>query len=144
MTTNKTTTNKTTTNKTVSMTTKEKLDLLNSLRVMLNLSPLKAWKESKVKLDVAILKAKRATSTLNMTPCKKETKDKTEDKKETSTKDKAANQITIQELCVELGMNQKVARAKLRRKGDKVPATVGDTRWTWDAAHKDELITLLS
>lgn len=151
------------------ITTKDMLIELNECRVALGQKPLKAWKESRAKLEDTINMLhneldERADT--NPEPEKhpdpvavaKDAK-KMAAQKEKSIKGKAAaapkkskpapnaTNVTIGQLCEQLSINPKVARAKLRRlvaKDETFPKPVSDGRWEWDAKHKDALIKLLS
>lgn len=95
------------------MTTKDKLTQLNALRVANGMKPLKTWKESTAKLDAVIAKL-QSTST-------------TKQQLEASVKTTKGDAVSITTIAKELGINDKVARAKLRR-CDNVPAIDG-VRW---------------
>lgn len=97
------------------------LATLNTLRAKNNMPPLKAWKESKAKLEAAISKlaakaplkeqlevSAKPVKTPKDKPAKKATKS-------TVTK-KAKSEISISTIAEECNMDPKVARAKMRRK----------------------------
>lgn len=60
-------------------------------------------------------------------------------------KEKSSNEITVAEIARELGLDPKLARAKLRRHEAKIIPlhTVGQDRWTFPIAAKPDLITIL-
>lgn len=127
------------------MNTKQKFAELNAIREKLGMKVLKAWKESAAKLDLALMTAQRALSGKVDTPptvepsnekLQKAFNDATAPVKSTAkvVKDKApakVDGVTLMEIAKALGMDDKVARAKLRRLGDKVPTGLGEHRWVF-------------
>lgn len=89
-------------------TTASMLTRLNELREANGLKPLKAWKESKQKLEDAIRKLSDATID-----------EMIEEDKKVPCKAPSANpnpeSITLAQIARELGINPKVARTKMRR-----------------------------
>lgn len=111
---------------TTALTTKDLLANLNILRAANNLKPLKAWKESRAKLEAAIAKL----------PAPKPAEaPKTETKKAKPAGKHTEGLISIKQIAADLGMDAKVARAKLRRAftdaqgTGKDDAGQSDTRW---------------
>lgn len=145
------------------MNTKEMLIELNEHRAALNMKPLKAWKESRAKLEDAInMLANKlddqadkqpapapAPVAVPQTPEQKKVNRKLRDgmapKKPAADAAPAGETVTIGQLCDKLSINPKVARAKLRRMNGKaeLPAPISEGRWEWAANHTDALIALL-
>lgn len=113
------------------------LNELNALRTAVGMKPLKAWKESKVKLEAAIAKLQANTTTTQQLEATKVIVDSLTDKAEEIyqevIKEKKNVGVSISEIAKSLGINDKVARAKLRRRDD-VPCLPGKA---WTFAHKD-------
>ena len=96
------------------------LATLNTLRVKNNMAPLKAWKESKAKLEAAIgklttkadpvAKELKATSVAKAKPAKP-----TKVAKEKVAKEPKDNSLSISTIAEGLDIDPKVARAKMRR-----------------------------
>lgn len=119
---------------------------LNTLRVAAGMKPLKAWKESKVKLEAAIAKlAQKLPEATDPTPAQRATVERmakeviaktsgraaaTGDNMQQVPKAKPANTeglISIATIADELDIDPKVARAKLRRAGNVTGSS--DSRW---------------
>lgn len=93
------------------------LAYLNELRTMNNKKPLKAWKESKVKLAAAIdkeheVRQEERLARLEAKPVKIVTA-RVEGKPQNVTE--AGAKVNVAKIAKELGINSKVARAKLRK-----------------------------
>lgn len=157
---------------------------LNELRVVNGKNPIKAWKESKSKLVIAIEKERLSAD--EFAKIEKDIGDEVADadKKSAAAKKSAAkkkiekaltkpdlpepkwapgntkypaaepkgtaskfgapeNTFTIVELAIQLNINPKVARAKLRRTAD-LPETQGDKGWVFLNDVKDALIKILT
>jgi hypothetical protein len=97
------------------MTTKELLADLNALREKSGKAPIKVWKASRTKLEEAI----KACDSVSAEPVK--------------TVKASGNGVSLVEIAKELDMDDKVARAKLRRMGDVVPTSGGEHRWVFAA-----------
>lgn len=126
------------------MTTAEKLKALNECRVQLGMKELKAWKESKEKLDLALMTAQRAVGSKaaeNVQKLADAVKRKTDALDKTPAK--KGEGTSLMQIAKDLGISDKVARAKLRRLGDKVPACVEGHRWAWAGADVEAVKALL-
>jgi hypothetical protein len=98
------------------MTTAQMLIELNARRTAANMKPLKAWKDSKAKLQAAIDKLAPATD---------------------------EEFVTLSGICRELGKNEKSQRNRIRRtKGKDLPPTTPEGREVhrWPASCKQQII----
>lgn len=122
------------------------LNELNALRTAAGMKPLKVWKASKAALQTAIDKLTTANvldpkkpisidagnkGILKIVDSLSEASEKI--MKKVIKEKKALNGVSISEIAKSLGMNDKVARAKLRRRTD-VPRLEGKA---WSFAEKD-------
>lgn len=112
------------------------LNELNALRTAAGMKPLKVWKASKAALQAAIDKLQETTAET----AEREFHEADQVVPKTveapvNVKRKALNAsgVSISEIAKSLGMNDKVARAKLRRRTD-VPRLEGKA---WSFAEKD-------
>ena len=112
------------------------LNELNALRTAAGMKPLKVWKASKAALQTAIDKLQETTAET----AEREFHEADQVVPKTAeapvnVKRKALNAsgVSISEIAKSLGMNDKVARAKLRRRTD-VPRLEGKA---WSFAEKD-------
>ena len=103
------------------------LNELNALRIAAGMKPLKVWKASKAALQAAIDKLQ------SVTVVQTETSKAVEAPVKRTVKAPNAGGVSISEIAKSLGMNDKVARAKLRRRTD-VPRLEGKA---WSFAEKD-------
>lgn len=119
------------------------LKRLNALREDLDQPALKSWKDSKAKLVAAIETAKKkAQAKLDARVEAADTK-KEEPAKKAEAPKPSGKTFTLSELCKELDINPKIARAKARRKADKLePYRVGDEGWTFDSKHRGAVTKL--
>lgn len=109
------------------MTTQSLLQQLNVILETKGKKPLKSWKASVEKLKERIQKERLDVATgeadgnaPNPQQLPKETKPKKAPKKKPSTKPtakKSSDDISVVDIAAQLGINPKVARAKLRRAG---------------------------
>lgn len=111
---------------------------LNALRTAAGMKPLKAWKESKDKLTAAVNKLRGAATTTQQLKASAEVAVKKDAKKSAAkpkvkTTKPAVEGVSIKAIAKKLGIDDKVARAKLRRQDD-VPCIEG-SRWVF--AQKD-------
>lgn len=99
-----------------------RLDTLNALRATVGKPALKGWKESNAKLEAAIA---ALTPKLDKEPKAADKRAAKADIKadRKRTKQDAAPSNALGKLLAELGINGKVARAKLRRAGLAAPYT---------------------
>lgn len=102
------------------------LNELNALREYAGMKPLKVWKASKAALQAAIDKLQSTAVTAMQTETVKAIEAPVNVKRKTEG-------VSISEIAKSLGMNDKVARAKLRRRTD-VPRLEGKA---WSFAEKD-------
>lgn len=116
------------------MSTKDLLKEYNDLAARIDRKPLKAWKESKAKLEARI-EAMRTDLELEALDSKPE--DASGDDPDV---------VTLADLARELGRNPKVIRAKLRRlyNGDnaELPTPIGD-RWTFARDAREAVLELI-
>jgi hypothetical protein len=123
------------------------LATLNTLRAKNGMPPLKAWKESKAKLEAAIgkLAAKAPLKDQLEVSAKPKDKPAAKDKPAKVTKPaaKKANVegVSVSTIAKELGIDPKVARAKLRRQDD-VPCIEG-SQWLFDKADVSKIKAIL-
>lgn len=111
---------------------------LNTLRVAKGMKPLKAWKESKAKLDAAITKlsgtdaapAKKTATTKAVKPAK-------------AAKKTPVEGVSVSTIAAELGIDPKVARAKLRRAFGDADGTGSNGRWVFTKAKIAEIKEIL-
>lgn len=96
----------------------------NELAARLDVKPIATWKASKAKLQEQI-----DEFTARLTPTRKRD-----------------DLFHLTDLCRELSMNAKVARAKARRLYAKDATTLPTpvTKWAWDMADQDEVRNLFS
>lgn len=115
------------------------LATLNTLRAKNNLKPLKAWKESKAKLEAACAKLAKVASVTDLPPNKELKVEASAGKKDAKkvvkkdakpAKEKNVDGVSISTIAAELDIDPKVARAKLRRQ-DEVPCIEG-SQWLFD------------
>lgn len=125
---------------------------LNALRIAAGMKPLKSWKESKAKLDAAVTKLSK---TMPVKETLKASVELTAPEKETIKKlDKAVKKgvaaertaksvdgVSISTIATKLGIDPKVARAKLRRQED-VPCIEG-SQWLFKASDVSKIEALL-
>lgn len=107
------------------------LATLNALRTRADMKPLKAWKESKAKLEAAIAKLTPAT-------VKEQLKASVEMNGTT---------VTIAEIARELGLNPKVCRARCRRQIDEIVKLTDQKvlgEWKFAASSRPALIAFLT
>lgn len=135
---------------------------LNALRIAAGMTPLKSWKESKVKLDAAVAKLTKVVSedsdkakanletvvekTLSDTKpaAAKATPKKTAKpaaKPKAEAKKDAPTGVSISTIAAECNMDPKVARAKLRRQDD-VPCIEG-TQWLFEKSDVAKIKAIL-
>ena len=121
----------------------ELLKRLNALRQDLDRPSLKTWKASRQKIVDAIQEAKaEAQQRLDAKVNAADTQSEQQPEKKTQTKS-SDKTFTLSELCKELDINPKIARAKARRRADKLEAyRVGDEGWTFDAKHREAVTKL--
>jgi hypothetical protein len=136
---------------------------LNLLRTKAGMAPLKAWKESKAKLEVAIGKlllatkadptAKELKATEVAKAAKKPAKEpkKIKDGMAAVAKAKSAKEkktpvdgVSISTIAAELDMDPKVARAKLRRAFGDADSTGSNGRWVFTDAKIKEIKAILT
>ena len=114
---------------------------LNTLRVAAGMKPLKAWKESKAKLDAAVKKlaadgdvAEEINQLNDAAEKSAATKSSKKTSKTTSAKPAAKKATTegvkVSTIAEELGIDPKVARAKLRRHFGDTPKS-GGGQWVF-------------
>lgn len=123
------------------------LNELNALRTANSMKPLKSWKESKAKLDAAIKKLSASSSTTTQLkasveavaskPVAKKPAAKAEAKKP------AKDGTSISTIAAELGIDPKVARAKLRRAFGDADGTGSNGRWVFTQAKIAEIKKIL-
>jgi len=134
---------------TAKKTANPKLDELNALRQRLGLKPT----QSDVNIDERIksLQEKLAAPLVDKKAKKKAPAaepEKVDEPKPAAKKakvedDTPADIVRLGDLCKRLKIEPRAARIRLRKAGDKVPATVGDS-WRWaskDAAAIEAIIT---
>lgn len=90
--------------------TRDLLITLNTLREQNGQVPLKSWKSSRAKLEEAIAKLTPAE-----TPAPKAKKAKKAKVAKADAPTKSSDDLSVADIARELGINPKVARAKLRR-----------------------------
>ena len=132
---------------------------LNALRTAAGMKPLKAWKESKVKLVAAIEKLGAKPSNVEVTKvptgmtaekaAKAVAKPAPKAKPAKATKPAAAKKstgegITISTIAAELGIDPKVARAKLRRAFADADGTGSNGRWEFTKDKVAEVKAILT
>ena len=99
---------------------------LNKLRVANGFKPLKAWKESRAKLEYAI-----------------EYQEEGVEHKQEETVANENDTVTIAQVARELGLNPKVCRAKARRHAEKLCVDYANDGWVFIASRKAELVAFL-
>lgn len=109
--------------------TKDLLMELNELREAKDMKPIKTWKQSRAKLEEAIdnLDAE-STPPANKKPVTKKKKPAAKKKppgKKRGPQPKDDGLLSVSDIAREIGIDPKVARAKLRRYGEKAE----DGRW---------------
>ena len=108
------------------------LNELNALRTAAGMKPLKVWKASKKALDEAIAKLQSKTTTTQQLEASKKAVESPINVKRTEQALNAGG-VTISEIAADLKINDKVARAKLRRRKD-IPRLPGKA-WTFAPEH---------
>lgn len=122
------------------------LEYLNSLRVAVGKKPLKAWKESKAKLDEAVNKLLPRNSDGEVigegviaSGAPKRVKKSIDEEANTNPHDFST--VTLVAIAKELGINPRVARAKMRRVS--VPADFLAGKHTYHEQHKAWVVDAL-
>lgn len=113
---------------------------LNTLRVAAGMKPLKAWKESKIKLDMAVSKLLNQNTQATVDAAKDPPTDKSAAAKKGASKTKVVKKpaakkattegVKVSTIAEELGIDPKVARAKLRRHFGDTPKS-GGGQWVF-------------
>jgi hypothetical protein len=116
---------------------------LNALRTAAGMKPLKAWKESKAKLDAAVAKLQETMPALTraMTTDAKPAGKKVVVKK-TAAKKATGEGVKVSTIAEELGIDPKVARAKLRRHFGDTPKS-GGGQWVFTKDKVAEIKAIL-
>ena len=134
---------------------------LNNLRILNGQKPLKAWKESKAKLEAAIKKLEAQTRhdiEEAMEDAASDNIDQLieEDKKvpcrapsviEHELKSRphpTPDKVTLVEIAKELSINPKIARAKIRRGGDHCPGSLEEDKYVYAIGDKQKVIDFLT
>jgi len=123
------------------------LATLNILRAKHDMKPLKAWKESKAKLEAACAKLAKVASVTDLPPNKELAKPAKEaTKKPVKTKPAAKAKVegvSVSTIAKDLGIDPKVARAKLRRSFGDADGTGSNGRWVFTDAKVKEIKAIL-
>lgn len=125
------------------MTTAELLAKLNSLRANANKPPLKAWKESRAKLEAAVAALTPAMPAEVITAAEEPAANVAASVPKASKAVRPGNAftVTLANIARELNLQPKIARAKMRR--IRLPEGVEVSKHTYAVDHKQTVIDML-